>query len=129
MTDELPEQLAPGTYRRVNGELDFTPERTYLTGGASKVGDELRWDGEHAPARPPKANMSASAQHSVVDEVVFGRDYDYSKLDARQRQRAIDGGMKASRRKEVPGKSPTASTINEVAMQWNPAEPTGRRSP
>ena len=44
------------------------------------MGDELRWDGEHAPARPPKANMSASAQHSVVDEVVFGRDYDYSKL-------------------------------------------------
>ena len=44
------------------------------------MGDELRWDGEHAPPRPPKANMSASAQHSVVDEVVFGRDYDYSKL-------------------------------------------------
>ena len=28
MTDELPEQLAPGTYRRVNGELDFLPERS-----------------------------------------------------------------------------------------------------
>ena len=44
------------------------------------MGDELRWDGEHAPPRPPKPNMSVSAQHSVVDEIVFGRDYDYSKL-------------------------------------------------
>ena len=78
MTDELPEQLLPGTYRRVNGELDLAPERTYLTGGPSKVGNELRWDGKHAAPKAIKANITSSAQHSVVDEIIFGRDYDYS---------------------------------------------------
>ena len=78
MTDELPEQLAPGTFRKVNGELEFAPERTYLTGGPSKVGAELRWDGKHAAPKQPKANITSSAQHSVVDEIIFGRDYDFS---------------------------------------------------
>ena len=82
MTDDMPQPLDEKYYYDHMGAVKPW-DREKMSHRPTQAADQLRWDGRYSPPTLPKKHAGgtgagSSAHKSVVDELAFGHDVDYS---------------------------------------------------